>query len=246
MINLRSERAKKRYQQHFLRLVLQYEKSLSRQLGRILVRLVRQTAEVFGSNGLEAALSEASGFDEQIQKILVKSLTRVYTHFANERTGSIVGKNREFIRAAQQYATTVGAAKVQNISNTTRKKIQRVIEGALAEGLGVADIKRRIVEKTGGQIARNRARTIAQTEVHAAANAASHSAVESLNRPYRKEWISALQPERTRPAHLAAHGQVVEGNEQFIIDGEGLRFPGDPNGSPGNIINCRCVVGYLI
>ena len=29
-------------------------------------------------------------------------------------------------------------------------------------------------------------------------------------------------------------------DDPFIVGGEELMFPGDPNGSPGNVINCRC------
>jgi uncharacterized protein with gpF-like domain len=66
----------------------------------------------------------------------------------------------------------------------------------------------------------------------------------------RKEWVSA-QDERTRTSppdefdHIEADGQVVDMNEAFTVGGEQMMFPGDPGGSAGNIINCRCAVVYL-
>jgi hypothetical protein len=180
---------------------------------------------------------------------LVDYLTQTYTRFADEAIGTIdpaMGRSANFIVSAQRYVRTYGAAKVKHISDTTRHHIQHVVEHALTEGLSIPEIQRRIVEKTGGQIARKRARTIAQTEVHAAASAGSHTAIESLQRPYKKEWIAALQPGRTRPWHLAANGQIVDGNEQFLVDGEHLRYPCDPMGSARNVINCRCVNAYLL
>ncbi len=45
---------------------------------------------------------------------------------------------------------------------------------------------------------------------------------------------------RTRPEHLAAHGQVQPVDEPFTVGGEQARFPGDPSLSPWNRINCRC------
>jgi hypothetical protein len=54
-------------------------------------------------------------------------------------------------------------------------------------------------------------------------------------------WISALLPDRTRDAHAAAHGQTVKLGERFTVGGESLRYPGDPEGRPDNIINCLCV-----
>lgn len=45
---------------------------------------------------------------------------------------------------------------------------------------------------------------------------------------------------RTREAHFAADGQVVALDQPFVVDGEELDYPGDPNGSGDNVINCRC------
>ena len=59
-----------------------------------------------------------------------------------------------------------------------------------------------------------------------------------------KTWISALIPGRTRPDHAAAHGQVRQRAEMYDVGGEKLQYPGDPNGSPGNIINCLCTEVY--
>jgi hypothetical protein len=54
-----------------------------------------------------------------------------------------------------------------------------------------------------------------------------------------KGWLSALT-NRTRDAHAKAHGQVVPINAMFDVGGELLSYPGDPNVSPSNIINCLC------
>ncbi len=49
--------------------------------------------------------------------------------------------------------------------------------------------------------------------------------------------------DRVRDAHAAADGQR-RGEEgipgAFLVGGEALRYPGDPNGSAENTINCRC------
>jgi len=33
-------------------------------------------------------------------------------------------------------------------------------------------------------------------------------------------------------------------NEPFIVSGEELMYPGDPNASAGNYIRCRCAMTY--
>jgi hypothetical protein len=249
MFNLPNDRAKQRFQEAFLRIEFAFDQALSQRLGIDLDKLSRQVAKAYEQGGLIAALDMVSRYDEPIQVHLVDHLTQTYTRFAAETIGTLdpaLGRSANFIIAAQRYVRTYGAAKVKNISDTTRHHIQHVVEHALNDGLSVPEIQRRIVEKTGGQIARTRARTIAKTEVHAAASAGSQTAIESLQRPYRKEWIAATQPGRTRPWHLTANGQIVDGDEQFTVDGEGLRYPGDPMGSARNIINCRCVNGYIL
>lgn len=60
----------------------------------------------------------------------------------------------------------------------------------------------------------------------------------------KKEW-NAILDEKTRPAHRLADGQVVNIDEDFIVDGEPLMFPGDDSrASIGNTINCRCSAMY--
>jgi hypothetical protein len=38
---------------------------------------------------------------------------------------------------------------------------------------------------------------------------------------------------------------VVGKDEPFIVMGEQLDYPGDPVGSAGNVINCRCTQIYI-
>lgn len=58
-----------------------------------------------------------------------------------------------------------------------------------------------------------------------------------------KRW-EAVMDDKTRDAHAEADGQEVGLLEPFNVDGEELLYPGDPEGSPENIINCRCSVNY--
>jgi len=58
-----------------------------------------------------------------------------------------------------------------------------------------------------------------------------------------KTWIAILD-KSTRQAHMIADGQEVNTNDKFIVDGESLNYPRDPNGSSANVIRCRCVAIY--
>ncbi len=51
----------------------------------------------------------------------------------------------------------------------------------------------------------------------------------------------ATQDDRTRDSHAEMDGQEVAMGESFITgNGNALEFPGDPNGPPEEVINCRC------
>ncbi len=84
------------------------------------------------------------------------------------------------------------------------------------------------------------AERIARTEVVSAYNAGSLASYGDAG-VERKEWLTSID-EKTREGHADADGQVVNINEGFFVDGEELEHPGDPAGSAGNIINCRCTL----
>ena len=59
-----------------------------------------------------------------------------------------------------------------------------------------------------------------------------------------KLWVT-VGDELVRPSHIAADFTESE-NGGWLVQGEFLRFPGDPQGSPSNIINCRCSTQSVI
>jgi len=112
-----------------------------------------------------------------------------------------------------------------------------LLEGFQA-GESIDDLAKRVrgvVADVGG-----RARTIARTEVIGASNAGSFA--EALARGLEtKTWLNTHDA-RTRPTHAAAGEQTVPLDGRFEVGGAQLRFPGDPLGPPGEVINCRCTV----
>ena len=90
------------------------------------------------------------------------------------------------------------------------------------------------------------AERIVRTELSRNFNLATHSqqlATAERVPELRKKWI-ATGDARTRQTHLAAHMRYMDNpipvSEPFEVGGELLMYPLDPNGSPGNVIHCRC------
>ena len=57
-----------------------------------------------------------------------------------------------------------------------------------------------------------------------------------------KEWISTNDG-RTRHSHAALDGATVDQDKKFD---NGLMYPGDPNGRPEEVWNCRCTVAAKV
>ncbi len=83
------------------------------------------------------------------------------------------------------------------------------------------------------------ARKTAVTSTTTAQNQAVVDTARRTGRAAVKSWHSRRDT-RVRAAHLDANGQTVPLDRPFLVDGEHLMFPGDPDGSPGNVLNCRC------
>lgn len=55
---------------------------------------------------------------------------------------------------------------------------------------------------------------------------------------FEKEWISTLD-KKTRDSHRHLDGERVRYDDTFT---NGLEYPGDPDGEPSEVYNCRCTV----
>ena len=125
------------------------------------------------------------------------------------------------------------------INNTTYQKLKENLLEGFKLGEGEKKLAKR-VENTMALSKRQRAGTIARTEIFGVVNR-SHQMTLQENGIRKKEWLTA-RDERVRDAHVLADGQIVETNNPFYVGGDYLMYPSDPRGKPENIINCRCVV----
>ena len=163
----------------------------------------------------------------------------------------IIKKSDEIDPVIVDYVGTQTAQNVRNITETTRRDIQRQISLGLETGLSNPQISKNIRKSTG--FSAKRATLIARTETHQAMNYGNQSVAKrlGLKKPV-KEWASALD-ERARSWHVNMNGVQVGIDEPFKImtpvSGGGviekqLQYAGDANGGATNVINCRCFVLY--
>jgi SPP1 gp7 family putative phage head morphogenesis protein len=113
-------------------------------------------------------------------------------------------------------------------------RLRATLAEGVAAGETVDDLADRIRAKHREEYA-GQARTVARTETMAAFSGARHEAMESHGIS-RHEWLSA-RDEVVRESHQI-DGQTRAMGEPFT---NGLLYPLDPSGSPGETVNCRCV-----
>lgn len=134
------------------------------------------------------------------------------------------------------------------------RQVQSKVEQALVEGMPerelAAYLRGILNPDTTAVDWRSHARRIARTEVHSAEQAGQDALIDALVRSGslaapRFAWLNAgdarVRP-LPRPVGPFDHHDVADATwpAAFQVSGEALKFPGDPAGSPGNVINCRC------
>lgn len=166
-----------------------------------------------------------------------------------------------FERLALEYIESeLVRQRIAFVSEATRAQIVQQVLAGQKEGLGVAEIAKNITDALPG-MSRRRGALIARTETHGAANFGADQAARSTGLNLQKEWVS-VDDGRTRDfgegdgiidafSHRAMDGVVAEMDQAFSVPDrfggtEKMKYPGDPAGSAGNAINCRCAVSHIV
>ena len=156
-----------------------------------------------------------------------------------------------------RYLESYGAGQAAQILRTSEAQIRDMMAGGMARGEAAEAVYANVLERIP-ELARLRATVISRTEIHAAVQFASLQTALRSSIPLVKVWNSE-RDERTRDFgevgrisqfnHRVMDGTRVPLLSDFLVPSigggvEALAFPGDPRGSAGNIINCRCVQSY--
>lgn len=125
-----------------------------------------------------------------------------------------------------------------------KKQITASVTSSILQGRSIKgmadDLQSRITTMN-----RDSAIRTARTAVTGAQNAGrmdSYFAAEKMGIKCRKEWMATLDG-RTRHSHAMLDGEIVDNDKKFS---NGCRYPGDPNGPPSEIYNCRCTLVSVI
>ena len=156
-----------------------------------------------------------------------------------------------FIHILELVRSSVGY-RVSTIQETSRELVSKEIQDLIAvieeQGLGIDEAAKLIEAKVRDRWLTTvdyRAARIARTETGTLANMASDLGAKNTGLNYVKKWL-AFMDNNTRADHADANGDEVEKGEAFIVGSSELQYPCDPKGPPEQVINCRCVLQYVV
>lgn len=157
---------------------------------------------------------------------------------------SIKGPKETFWSEFDEYTEWLTAQRIVIVNNSQKELIRRIIKAGMREGLSNREIAKKIM--SDGLVAEKfKAIRIARTETHSAANHAVQTTVKATGRRMWKQWAHSMDDRVRSKKFNHRISEVVKINDSYEGTGELLDYPGDPSGSAGNIINCRCVEKYL-
>jgi len=190
------------------------------------------------SKAIEEILFE---LDDQTGKL--REVSRPYFEEAIQRGGDAVWAE---VGASGSFSPASPDSRIQ-IDYQLRQlggipeRVRARVEQEIAVGLSADESPDQIAARISGLyegLSGARAQTIARTEVARAYNETRATAMRQLGVEIA-EWLTA-RDERVRldPFNHHIDGEQRRLGEPFT---NGLRFPNDPTGAPGNVINCRCI-----
>jgi len=141
-------------------------------------------------------------------------------------------------RNAGTTVVAAGDTSIALIQDLLRKLTPEILDAGIGMGQAQTMLRDRIASEWH-EMKYYRTERIVRTEINRASNWGSLEGDISLGVEMVKIWMSAYA-KKSRDEHKYANGQTVDLREPFIVWDEKLQYPGDPNGSAHNTINCLC------
>ncbi len=183
-----------------------------------------------------------TALDEPEDRRRVRRLIRAIVADVGEAALAELAADLSFNLAATAVADFIEEKALKYITNINRTT-RAALRASLSEGVSASETLGELVARVDEAFDGRRANslTIARTETAPAYNFATQEAWKQSGVVTAKQWLSA-KDDAVRDSHEGADGQEVPLSASFSVGGESLRYPGDPNGSGENIINCRCTM----
>lgn len=212
------------------------------QRGRVLAKLAEEVKKSAPTKGIEDIFDQAKEDAALLGKLKARLIADL--QFGGAQLFKEIGLGDFNLKPAAATAfLSLREPKLKEINATTQDKIIAAVSAGLNAGEGYAEVADRVKAIYGMSDAR--AGVIALTETNTAVNAGRYGAMAEAGVP-RKGWQTS-NLENTRQSHLE-NQSLSQANNGILLDAvwpNGCLFPSDPEGDPGETINCRCF-GYAV
>ncbi|MBL8828655.1 MAG: hypothetical protein JNM18_16860, partial [Planctomycetaceae bacterium] len=139
------------------------------------------------------------------------------------------------------------------IQRGTKRKLSEIVANGINQGHATPKIAKAIRDALGPETSKARSLAIARSEVTGALNAGTYEAMKPmLERGVLsgREWAT-VGDDDVRETHVAMSGVVANGGSPFTVPiagggSEPAIYPGHPDLSVGNRVNCRCCVVSIL
>lgn len=236
-----------------LRLVTAHERALELDVARWLARVGRLAASHIRNGWFHAAEHAAFEIRHRLETTLRARMAAVAQASARLlaeefKTSGVQletkGLISDMLGAAARWVRGYAAARVAQISETTRKIIRRQIDKAQADATPPKELAKLIETVTAGEIGKRRAMRIARTETGIAAEKGAVEGANATGLDLEKEW-GGTEDNRIRPDHRQADTDYGPANRipmdrPFIVGGVPMMHCKDPAAPAKQVTNCRC------
>lgn len=231
-----------------------------RRLARAYQRAIREAARIIANNYISAATPHAITASEwqwgmpdldelftrdDLARLLEERTASARAEMLHEATADLFAAfalEPNIRESITLQVTRLLGQRITNVSDSIRNEAGSILRSALDQGLSIPN-SAELLSSRLSLFSIARSTMIARTEMIGAANSASLGAAQATGAASHKTWM-ATQDERTRDTHAEADGQTVMVDDPFVVGGAELMYPGDEEGPPEEVVNCRCTLVY--
>lgn len=162
-----------------------------------------------------------------------------YVLYDRQTVERLFRENPELLPAAAPKSKTAQLLAANKDLRWNRQRIQSELLQGILQGEAISDIARRMQNVTNSnyKAAVRNARTM-YTGAQNAGRVDSYKRAEKMGIEMEEQWVATLDS-RTRHSHRQLDGERIKVGGKFS---NGCRFPGDPQGQPSEVYNCRCTL----
>ena len=217
------------------------------QRNRVLAALEREAGkEMTSATAVARGIDDIFNEDDENRKLIEKLKSRLIADlkFGGAQLFKEIGAGDFNLPPTQTIKfLELRSNPIKKINETTWERVRAELVAGVAAGESYSQLADRVKSKYN--TSEERADSIAFTETNIAVNSGRNEAMIQA-RVERKGWQTS-HLENTRASHIANEKLSNDQGGIPIKDAwpNGLMFPGDPTGEPGETINCRCF-GYAV